>query len=174
MLLILESCCPPWGHQISGKTCAGHSVVAWFSVSIPTFWGQVLLAGFGAVCVQLQRTDENRAAAVHCRSLPPASGGSSQDGSVICPENFQCWCVWRNPQKAVWGHKVLRGQGDLRGFPDRVKSDVLQWRTVHVIPACTLCTLSLPLEFNCSKMCVHAFLKDRAQKVLSLSEIFML
>lgn len=160
--------------QVCRKTCPGHSVVAWCSVSIFTFWGQVLLAGFGAVCIQLQWADADRAAAVHCWSLPTAAGGSSQDGSVICPKNFQCWCVWRNPQKAVWGHKVLRGHGTLGSFPDRVKIDVPQWRTLHVIPARTLHKSSLPLEFNSSVMCVHAFLKDKAQKTLSHSEIFVL
>lgn len=137
ILVNFKSCCHPWGGQVCRKTCGGASVVAWCSVSIVTLWGRVLLAGFGAVRVQLQRADAHRAAAVHCWSLPTAAGGSSQDGSVICPENFQCWCVWRNPQKAVWGHEVLRGHGN-RGAFLTVKSDVPQWRTLHVIPACTL------------------------------------
>lgn len=133
-----------------------------------------LLAGSGAVRVQLQRADAHRAPAVHRWPLPTAAGGGSQDGSVLCPENFQRWCVWRNPQKAVWGHEVLGGHGNLGSFPGRVKSDVLHWRTLHVIPACALHKLSLPLECNSSEMCARAFLKDRAQKALSHSEIFVL
>lgn len=101
--------------MFSGQYCrrmgAGDSAAAWFGFVFLTLYNPVLSAGLGAVCVQLQRADADRAAAVHCWSLPTAAGGSSQDGTVVCPEDFQCWCVWRNPQKVVWGHQVTERPG---------------------------------------------------------------